>query len=69
MSKNFLEDVLTLAQVSEKINTTNQNLYDLIDRNRIPTYLYMYKKADRQKRGVYIFSSEFLEYYEKNLKK
>lgn len=69
MDKNILSKVLTLAQVSEKINTTNQNLYDFIDRNRIPTYLYEYKKADKQKRGVYIFHIDFLEYYEKNLKK
>jgi len=64
-----LKSILTLSQVAEKTATSEQNIQDLISRERIPKCFYEYKKAENKKRGIYIFSSEFLEYYNKNLKK
>lgn len=71
MGKEFfnLDNVLILPQVAEKIKTSEQNIRDLISRKRIPEYLYSYKKAEGKGKGIYVFSIEFIEYYEKNLKK
>ena len=66
---NILDEILLLAQVAEKIGTSEQNIQDLINRKRIPEYLFTYLKAENKSRGVYIFNKEFLEYYERNLKK
>jgi hypothetical protein len=66
---NILDQILLLAQVAEKIGTSEQNIQDLINRKRIPEYLFTYLKAENKSRGVYIFNKEFLEYYEIKLKK
>ena len=69
MSKNILDDILTLPQVAESVGTSEQNIRELISNKRVPEYLYSYKVSKNKRRGIYIFLIEFVEYYEKNLRK
>ena len=64
--------VLTLSEVASKIGTSDANIRGMIKREAIPHCYFRqaeWEENGKIKKGTYLFRIDFIEYYEKMLKK